>query len=104
MDGVGMGGERTMRERIYVQMWLIHFVVWQKLTKHYKAIVSVFSPAVIHVTDILHSAERLTVIAPALGHRCLQDWRVDSGAVPPGAGACWLHLGGARDWPGWWSL
>ena len=31
--------ERFKRERIYVYLWLIHIVVWQKLTQHCKAII-----------------------------------------------------------------
>ena len=36
--GVGWGGVggRLMREGIYVHLWLIHTVVWQKPTQHYK--------------------------------------------------------------------
>ena len=33
-----MGG-RIKREQVYVYLWLIHVAVWQKLTKHCKAII-----------------------------------------------------------------
>ena len=36
--GVGVRG-KLKREGIYVYIWLIHVVVQQKLTQHYKAIV-----------------------------------------------------------------
>ena len=35
-DGVGVG-ERFNKERICVQLWLIHIAVWQKPTQHCKA-------------------------------------------------------------------
>ena len=37
-DGVGVG-ERFKKERMYVQLWLIHIAVWQKPTQHCKAII-----------------------------------------------------------------
>ena len=37
-DGVGEGG-RLRREGTHVYLWLIHVDVWQKPTKHCKAIV-----------------------------------------------------------------
>ena len=39
--GVGMGG-RFKREGIYVYIQLIHFIVQQKLTNHWKAILHQF--------------------------------------------------------------
>ena len=36
--GVGVGG-KLKREGIYVYIWVIHIVVQQKLTQHYKAII-----------------------------------------------------------------
>ena len=35
-NGGGVGGS-LKREGMYVYMWLIHFVVQQKLTQHHKA-------------------------------------------------------------------
>ena len=37
-DGVGVG-ERFKKERMYVQLWLIHSAVWLKPTQHCKAII-----------------------------------------------------------------
>ena len=37
-DGVGVAG-RFKREETHVYSWLIHVVVWQKATQHYKAII-----------------------------------------------------------------
>ena len=37
-DGVGVGGS-LKREGIYVYLWLIHIVVWQKPIQHCKAII-----------------------------------------------------------------
>ena len=35
---MGEGERRFMRERIYVYLWLIYIVIWQKPTKYCKAI------------------------------------------------------------------
>ena len=35
----GWEGERSKREGIYVYIWLLHFVVQQKLTSHCKAMI-----------------------------------------------------------------
>jgi len=37
-DGVGVRG-RFKREGTYVYLWLMHTVVWQKVTQHCKAII-----------------------------------------------------------------
>ena len=34
VGGMGVGGRRSKREGIHVYLWLIHFVVKQKLTQH----------------------------------------------------------------------
>ena len=39
MEGLGQG--RSKKEGIYVCIQLIYFIVWQKLTKYYKAIVCI---------------------------------------------------------------
>lgn len=38
LEGWGIGG-KFQRERIYVYLWLIHIVVWQKSTHYCKAII-----------------------------------------------------------------
>ena len=38
LEGWGVGG-RFKRKGPYVYLWLIHIVVWQKPTQHYKAII-----------------------------------------------------------------
>ena len=38
LDGWDGGGGRSKRDRRYVYIWLIHFVVQQKLTQDCKAI------------------------------------------------------------------
>ena len=38
-DGMAGVGGSLKREGIYVNIQLIHFVVWQKLTQHFKAII-----------------------------------------------------------------
>ena len=38
----GEGGRETQEERIFVCVWLIHFVVQQKLMQHCKAIILQF--------------------------------------------------------------
>ena len=37
-----MAGGRSKRDRIYVYVWLIHFVIKQKLTQHCKATITQF--------------------------------------------------------------
>jgi len=45
LDGWGeVVGGRLRREGTYVYIWLIHFVVQQKLTQHYKASISPTPP------------------------------------------------------------
>ena len=38
LDGVRMRG-RLKREGTYVYLWLMHTVVWQKVTQHCKALI-----------------------------------------------------------------
>ena len=35
---MGVVGQSSKRERIYVYIWLIHIVVWQKLRQYCKSI------------------------------------------------------------------
>ena len=36
---MGRGGRQLREGRTYVNLWLIHVVVWQKPTEYYKAII-----------------------------------------------------------------
>ena len=39
LEGWDGGGWREAQEGICVYLWLIHVVLWQKPTRHYKAII-----------------------------------------------------------------
>ena len=41
-NGIGEVGERLKGKGVYVYIWLIHDVVQQKLTQHFKAVILQF--------------------------------------------------------------
>ena len=45
-DGGGWGG-RLKKERIYVYLYQIHFIVQQKLSQHYEVIMLLFNHQVV---------------------------------------------------------
>ena len=53
LEGWGGWGRRSRRDRPYVDLWLIHIVVWMKLAQYCKAIIlqGFFKP--IHTHDII---------------------------------------------------
>ena len=57
LEGWGVGG-RFKRKGPYVYLWLIHIVVWQKPTQHYKAIILQLKVFLFFFFFLMHHGEK----------------------------------------------
>ena len=71
MSGIGWG--RSKGERIYACIWLIHFIVQQKLTQHFKTIIlkKNYSRKLLRLRAVLRTSR---MSSPAPGQKSLCDF------------------------------